>query len=142
MMRFWADNGISWTICKQSATWSRQITTPTPHHSIFIGRMLFLTPNGQYQSTEGNYTTYNTRTSMRPGLGWRRQYTSTGSCYVHVVDLWARPSSGAAAHLHSTTHTIASDVSLIIISQVTSHRTAYPRINVKPHSQFTRHEMN
>ena len=28
-------SGISWTICKQSAPRSRQITTPTPHHSIF-----------------------------------------------------------------------------------------------------------
>ena len=26
-------SGISWTICKQSAPRSRQITTPTPHHS-------------------------------------------------------------------------------------------------------------
>jgi len=39
-MGFW---GISWTICKQSAPRCRQITIPTPHHSIF--RMLFLTPN-------------------------------------------------------------------------------------------------
>jgi len=30
------------TIC---APHSRQITTPTPRHSIFTGRMLFLTPN-------------------------------------------------------------------------------------------------
>ena len=37
--------GISWTICKQPAPHSIQITTPTPHHSIFTGRMLFLTPN-------------------------------------------------------------------------------------------------
>jgi len=28
-------NGISWTICKQSAPDCRQITTPTPHLSIF-----------------------------------------------------------------------------------------------------------
>jgi len=48
-------SGISWTICKQSAPCSRQITTPTPHHSIFTGRMLFLTPNQQCQSTEGNH---------------------------------------------------------------------------------------
>jgi len=27
-------SGISWTICKPSAPRSRQITTPTPHHSI------------------------------------------------------------------------------------------------------------
>jgi len=28
-------SGISWTIGKQSAPRSRQITTPIPHHSIF-----------------------------------------------------------------------------------------------------------
>jgi len=44
-------SGISWTICKQSALWSRQITTPTPHHSIFTGQMFFLTPNQQHQNT-------------------------------------------------------------------------------------------
>jgi len=35
--------GISWTIYKQSTPRSRQITTPTPHHSI-TGRMLFWCP--------------------------------------------------------------------------------------------------
>ena len=52
-MGFWDGNGISWTICKQSAPCSRQITTPTPHRSIFSGRMLFLTSNQQCQNTEG-----------------------------------------------------------------------------------------
>ena len=53
------DNGalgcsdISWTTCKQSAPRCRQITTPTPRHSIFTGLMLFLTFNQQCQSTEG-----------------------------------------------------------------------------------------
>jgi len=46
-------SGISWTTRKQSAPHCRQMTTPTPHHSIFTGRMLFLTPNQQFQSTEG-----------------------------------------------------------------------------------------
>jgi len=32
---------------------SRQTTTPTPHHSVFTGRMPFLPPNQQHQSTEG-----------------------------------------------------------------------------------------
>jgi len=32
------------------------ITAPTPHHSIFTGRMLFLTPNEQCQSAEGTGT--------------------------------------------------------------------------------------
>ena len=45
-------SGISWAICK-SAPSSRQITTPAPHHSVFTGRMPFLPPNQQHQSTEG-----------------------------------------------------------------------------------------
>ena len=53
MTGFWDGSCISWAICKQSAPRSRQITTPTPHHSIFTGRLLFLTPNQQRQSTEG-----------------------------------------------------------------------------------------
>jgi len=47
-------SSISWTICKQCAPRFRQITTPTPRHSVFTGRMLFLTSNQQCQSTEGN----------------------------------------------------------------------------------------
>ena len=31
----------------------RQITTPVPHHSVFTGRMSFLPPNQQRQSSEG-----------------------------------------------------------------------------------------
>ena len=53
-MGFGDGSGIRWTICKQSAPCSRQMTTPTPHHSIFTGRMLFLAPNQQCQSTVGN----------------------------------------------------------------------------------------
>ena len=48
-------SGISCTICK-SASRSRQITTPAPHHSVFTGRMPFLSPNQQCQSTEGKKT--------------------------------------------------------------------------------------
>ena len=44
--------GISWDICK-SAPCSRQITMPAPHCSVFTGRMPFLPPNQQCQSTEG-----------------------------------------------------------------------------------------
>ena len=40
-------SGISWTICIQSAPRCRRTTTPIPHHSIFTGRMLFLTANQQ-----------------------------------------------------------------------------------------------
>ena len=43
-------SGISWAICK-SASRSRQITMPVPHHSVFL-QAAFLPPNQQYQSTE------------------------------------------------------------------------------------------
>ena len=46
-------SGISWAICK-SAPRFRPITTSAPHHSFFTGRMPFLPPNQQRQSTEGN----------------------------------------------------------------------------------------
>ena len=45
-------SGISWAICK-SAPRSRQITTPAPTTQFFTGRMPFLPPNQQRQSTEG-----------------------------------------------------------------------------------------
>jgi len=48
-------SGLSWAKCK-SASHSRQITTPAPHHSVFTGRMPFLPPNQQHQSTEGSWT--------------------------------------------------------------------------------------
>jgi len=53
-MAFGDGSGISWTICKQSATLFRQITTPTPCHSILMGRMLFVTPNQRCQSSKSN----------------------------------------------------------------------------------------
>jgi len=49
--------GISWTVWKSFAPSSRQITMPVIHHSFFTGRMLFLTPIQQCQSTEGNMCT-------------------------------------------------------------------------------------
>jgi len=53
LMGFWDGSAISRTIRKHTAPRSRQKTTPTPHHSIFTGWMLFLVPNQQWQSTEG-----------------------------------------------------------------------------------------
>jgi len=35
----------------------REITMPAPHHSVFTGRMPFLPPNQQHQSTEEIHST-------------------------------------------------------------------------------------
>ena len=45
-------SGIIWAVCK-SAPRCRQITAPAPHH-FFTGRIPFLPPNQQRQSTEGH----------------------------------------------------------------------------------------
>jgi len=68
----WRSFGTRWhrldhtqTICT-SLPPSRQTTTPTPHHSIFAGRMLFLTPNQQWQSTgEKVWYVHNSSTARR-----------------------------------------------------------------------------
>jgi len=51
--RWWGGSGIIWTIYKSFAPRSRQIIMPLPHPSVFTGRMPFLSPNQQRQSTEG-----------------------------------------------------------------------------------------
>jgi len=40
-------------------------TTPTPNHLIFTGRMLFLTPFQQHQSTEGTDISDTLRTKIK-----------------------------------------------------------------------------
>jgi len=49
----WQWHQLDHIICKSFAPHSRWITMPVPHPSIFMGRMLFLMPNQQCQSTEG-----------------------------------------------------------------------------------------
>jgi len=54
------------TICT-----SLQTTTPTPHHSIFVGRMLFLMPNQQCQSNEIKLVKMQSAVYQQSDL-WRR----------------------------------------------------------------------
>ena len=68
-------SGISWAICK-FAPRSRQITTPAPHHSVFTGRMPFLPPNQQRQSTEAQCTCY---AEMFGKLTYRRALEQSGA---------------------------------------------------------------
>ena len=66
-------SGISWAICK-SAPRSRQTTTPTPHHSFFTGRMPFLPPNQQRQSTEGTLVLRAMERKRAPCLHFSKKY--------------------------------------------------------------------
>ena len=49
-----SDNGISGWAVRKSAPCSSKIAMPTPHQSVFTGRVPFLPPNQQRQSTEGS----------------------------------------------------------------------------------------
>jgi len=57
-------SGISWAICK-SAPRFRQITRQHPTTQFFTGRMPFLPPNQQRQSTEGIYGKYKQKNSNK-----------------------------------------------------------------------------
>jgi len=56
---------------------------PAPHHSIFTGRMLFLSPNQRRQSTEGNHGTE--RNDAKKELGTNGSFlvdmSETGTFY-------------------------------------------------------------
>ena len=51
----WDGSSISWTVCKRSASRCRQIATPTPVHSIFTGRMLFLTSTNSVKALNAKW---------------------------------------------------------------------------------------
>jgi len=84
-------SGICWTICKSFAPRSRQTTTPAPHHSFFMGQMLFLTPNQQCESTESNTegkthsTLNNTFITIPRCKLWRATSTSWSTCTLFNV---------------------------------------------------------
>jgi len=56
MMGFWVAVQSAGPYAKKSALRSRQITTPTPHHSFFASQTLSVMPNQQRQSTESTKT--------------------------------------------------------------------------------------
>jgi len=55
-MGFWDCSGISWAICKQSAPCFRQITTPTPHHSILLAGRSSWRPNNSVRALKDKST--------------------------------------------------------------------------------------
>jgi len=92
-------SGISWTICKRSTPRSREMTTPTPHHSIFTDRMLFLTPNQQRQSTEGTRSQHKMATrSVQPFL----QGSQLCPTHTHTHTHTQRPQNISNNRLHLT----------------------------------------
>ena len=66
-------------LCK-SAPCSRQITMPAPHHSVFTGRMPFLLPNQQHQSTEGFCVHTNTI-----NRDWQTNKQVTAFCHRFII---------------------------------------------------------
>jgi len=63
------DSGWQWhQLGHMQVCTSLQTTTPAPHHSVFTGRMPFLLPNQQRQSTEGTSTEGTTSREIEIGF--------------------------------------------------------------------------
>ena len=94
-------SGISWAI-RKSAPCSTHISTPAPHRSVFTGRMPFLPPNQQCQSTEGMATWSNDNSNdsgddvtylrhvAAAAVDWKRPRISRVSCRLHLTTATAR----------------------------------------------------
>ena len=100
----WGCSGISWTICKQSASRSRQVTTPASHHSVCTGRMLFLTPNQQCQSKHWRHTNLSSLLLIickHPWI-WSAVFLTLKSehCYSIMIFLHVLCSSFSAINQH------------------------------------------
>jgi len=76
---------ISWAMCK-SAPRSRQITTPAPHNIVFTGRMPFLPPDQQHQSTEGTEA-YQTQVKNLPKVHPEPESSSAALKYSATTKL-------------------------------------------------------
>jgi len=76
-------NGITWAICK-SAPCSKQTPCQHPTTQFFTGRMPFLPPNQQRQSTEG-YKALKATLSLLSN--WKTDYRVTGNLNQYVYEV-------------------------------------------------------
>jgi len=67
---------------------SRETTTPTPHHPIFTGQMLFLMPNQQRQSTERHYWRHNSWHRVYSMPSWLFPDSSTQQLHYYGPQIW------------------------------------------------------
>ena len=72
-------SGISWDICK-SATCSRQITMPAPHHSVFYRPdalpVAQPTASKHWRQTRNRYKKY----VQKESSSWRRSWVASSAC--------------------------------------------------------------
>ena len=97
-------SGISWAICKSAAR-SRQITTPAPTTQFFTGRMPFLPPNQQRQSTEGALKSAKSESLKRTS----RDICNINFCITYIqrtsTVIW-QPSAWHHCHINTSTQTL------------------------------------
>jgi len=97
-MMGWQWHQLDHIICKSFAPWSRQITMPVPHHSVFTSRIPFLPPNQQHQSTEGDIKALIMDTSINLYV----MYASMP--YMEMlasIIVWPKTANGEAATISS-----------------------------------------
>ena len=71
------------TTCKSFAPFSRQITMPAPHHSLFTGQMPFLMPK-KCQSTEDKNIRKTNINIMCAMINLHKAISSGFQCYTFI----------------------------------------------------------
>ena len=147
-MEFWDGSGISWTICKQSAPHSRQITTSTSHHTQFLhdGRS-FCCPTNNIKALKAICYLYFVvrKTSFTfiiklSNQNWNQAY------FIRITTSGTAQSASASNSLYNTgcLGLIRTDCTyvawqqfcsmLISINEVTQARSVWPYSSIKNYS--------
>ena len=97
-----SDSGISWAICK-SAHRSRQITTPAPHHSVFLqAGCPSCRPANSVKALKAKYTESVSEKKLKSMNIWQ-SYEQKRGCLMHLRKSSSFSSAPASWHkVHET----------------------------------------
>jgi len=120
--RWWGGSSISWTIRKSFTHCFIQITTPAPHHLVFTGQMLLLTPNQQHQSTEGKVMKMDTDPLLVSCCSWYSEYH--GQCTNRHRSVYKSSYDSLLQHLLRASHNNYDDWKCRMMT-IKCHRTSH-----------------
>ena len=122
---FWDGSGTGQAIWKPSAPHYRQITTTTPHHAIFTGQMLFLMPDQQCQSTDGNWQTWGSQILHAPLKGKGSLYSITQRRVPELIPVLGSQPVGDASHKPGGRRPLLSARPAVTLATLTSAATNF-----------------
>ena len=100
-------------------------TTTTPHHAIFTGQMLFLMPNQQCHSTEGNWQTWGSQILHAPLKGKGSLYSITQRRVPELIPVLGSQPVGDASHKPGGRRPLLSARPAVTLATLTSAATNF-----------------